>query len=192
MDGIDPLPLTVDECIQMLLALTVDCPATIIIDGLDELVRNQLDILTNLRTLASESSSLVKIMISSREDTHIAQELHDALSLPVTVCENSEDIKVFVQHSVSSAITNRKLLGGSFSSALDAALAGSSGPVIKFLLEASRITDRPKLEKILARASYDGHDEVVTYLLGEISQNEENDGNAGELLTMKLKSVAEE
>ncbi|CAI7676566.1 unnamed protein product [Penicillium discolor] len=113
MDGVDPLPLTVDECIQMLLALTVDCPATIIIDGLDELVGNQLDLLTDLRTLASEPSSLVKIMISSREDTQSAQELHDAISLPVTVCKNSEDIKVFVQHSVSSAITNRKLLGGS-------------------------------------------------------------------------------
>ncbi|KAJ5680260.1 hypothetical protein N7536_011399 [Penicillium majusculum] len=151
MDGVDPLPLTVDECIQMLLALTADCPATIIIDGLDELVGNQLDILTNLRTLASESSSLVKIMISSRKDTHIAQELHDAISLPVTVCENSEDIKVFVLHSVSSAITNRKLLGGSVSKSLSDHLVeslyqGARGMFLWPAMQLEYLCDRRKFK----------------------------------------------
>lgn len=151
MDGLDPLPLTVDECIQMLLSLTLDCPATIIIDGLDELVGNQLDILTSLRTLASESSSLIKIMISSREDTHIAQELHDAISLPVTVCENSEDIKIFVQHSVSSAITNRKLLGGSVSKALSDHLVeslyqGARGMFLWPAMQLEYLCDRRKFK----------------------------------------------
>ncbi|KAJ5593129.1 hypothetical protein N7537_010033 [Penicillium hordei] len=151
IDGLDPLPLTVDECIQMLLELTLDCPATIIIDGLDELVGNQLDILTSLRTLASESSSLIKIMISSREDTHIAQELHDAISLPVTVCQNSEDIKVFVRHSVSSAITNRKLLGGSVSKSLSDHLVeslyqGARGMFLWPAMQLQYLCDRGKFK----------------------------------------------
>ncbi|KAJ5837197.1 hypothetical protein N7447_003223 [Penicillium robsamsonii] len=151
MDGLDPLPLTVDECVQMLLELTLDCPATIIIDGLDELVGNQLDILTSLQTLENESSSLIKIMISSREDTYIAQELHDAISLPVTICQNSEDIKTFVQHSVSSAITNRKLLGGSVSASLknhlvESLYQGARGMFLWPAMQLEYLCDRRKFK----------------------------------------------
>ena len=117
MDGLDPSPLAMDECTQMLLTMTLDCPATIIIDGLDEL-DGRLDLLTALRTLVNESSNVVKIMISSREDTDIAQELQDALSIRVSASENSDDIEKFVQHRINSAITDRRLLGGTVSELL--------------------------------------------------------------------------
>lgn len=45
IDGLDPSRLTMEECTQMLLSMTLDCPATIVIDGLDELDGQRLDLL---------------------------------------------------------------------------------------------------------------------------------------------------
>lgn len=118
MDGLEPSPLTMEECVQMLLTLTLDCPATIIIDGLDELDGQRLDLLEALHTFISESSSILKVMIASREDTDIAQGLEDTLSISVSASENSADIGKYVQHKVSSAIISKRLLGGAVSQTL--------------------------------------------------------------------------
>ena len=118
MDGLEPSPLTMEECVQMLLTLTLDCPSTIIIDGLDELDGQHLNLLEALHTFISESSSILKVMIASREDTDIAQGSEGTLSISVSASENSADIGKYVQHKVSSAITSKRLLGGAVSQTL--------------------------------------------------------------------------
>lgn len=54
---------------------------------------------------------------------------------------------------------------GKFTSALDAALSGGNEKAIKPLLEASNITSSKELEKVLSRASCDGHYEIVRHIL---------------------------
>ncbi|KAL1969905.1 hypothetical protein VTN77DRAFT_7414 [Rasamsonia byssochlamydoides] len=106
LDGLDPTPLTIEECTQLLLTLTLDCPATIIIDGLDEVDGNRLDLLAALHTVVEESSSIVKVLISSRDDADIAETLQDAMSISISAAENSADIEKFVRHKVTSAIAS--------------------------------------------------------------------------------------
>lgn len=147
MDGLDSSPLAIDECTQMLRTMTVDCPATIIIDGLDELDGQRLDLLAAFHTLINEASSVVKIMISSREDTDITQELQNAMSIRVWASENSIDIEKFVQHRVSLAITNQRLLGGAVSGALkghivDALLEGAGGMFLCPAMQLEYLCDR--------------------------------------------------
>ncbi|RMJ27936.1 ankyrin repeat protein [Aspergillus sp. HF37] len=148
-----------EECTQMLLTMTLDCPATIIIDGLDELDGQRLDLLASLRTLIDESSSIVKILISSREDTDIAQALQDALSVRVSACDNSADIEKFVRYRTTSVIANQKLLGGSVSEFLkghliSALLEGAGGMFLWPALQLGYFCDRQifKIETDIMRA----------------------------------------
>lgn len=54
---------------------------------------------------------------------------------------------------------------GKFISAFEAALSGGNEKVIEVLLKASNISQKDELEKVLVRASYDGHNEIVEYVL---------------------------
>jgi hypothetical protein len=122
MDELDPSALTIEECTQLLLTMMLDCPATIIIDGLDELYGEHLDLLDALHTLTNESSSIVKVLISSCDNSDIALGLEGAISLSISASENSTDIYIFVQHKVKSTITSQRLLGGNVSKVLEAHL----------------------------------------------------------------------
>lgn len=118
-DGLDVTPLSLEECTQLLVSVTSDCPATIVIDGLDEADENRCDLLDSLRTIVENSSSVVKVFVSSRDDAGIALHLQDASSIYVTAADNSVDISAFVNHAVASAITKKRLLGGKISSQLN-------------------------------------------------------------------------
>jgi len=64
--------LTVDDCTRLILALTNQSPATIIIDALDEcdeFLRHEL--LEALDEIVSKSSQVVKVFVSSRDDVDI-------------------------------------------------------------------------------------------------------------------------
>lgn len=50
-DGLEPTSLTMEDCVDLILALNLDCPITIIIDGLDEADGNRCDLLNSLRTI---------------------------------------------------------------------------------------------------------------------------------------------
>ncbi|RDW90610.1 ankyrin repeat domain-containing protein [Aspergillus mulundensis] len=110
-----PISRTSDE---MLLAITFDCPATIIIDGLDELDGDRVELLTVLQDIAHRSASIVKIMISSREHADLGQELQSEISVPISPAEISSDIARYVHCQFDSAIPDKKLLGGRVSETL--------------------------------------------------------------------------
>lgn len=124
-DGLDPSPLIADECVELLKTLMIESPATIIIDGLDELEIQRFDLIMALKTLITESPNVVKIMVSSREEVDIAQELRDSISICASAIENSADIDLFVKEKVDLAITNRRLLRGSVSKDLKNHLIGT-------------------------------------------------------------------
>ncbi len=69
--------LTVEDCTRLILELTKDHPATIIIDALDECddeTRNEL--LEALDDIISKSAKIVKVLVSSRDDVDIVSILH--------------------------------------------------------------------------------------------------------------------
>lgn len=71
------------------------------------------------------------------------------------------------------------LAPGKFTSALNSAMEGGNEQVIKDLLEPSNITETVELEKILLRASHDGHYEVVSHLLDLPNVNDKGKGQDG-------------
>ena len=68
--------LTVEECTRLIIELTKDHPATIILDALDEcdeITRHEL--LEALDSIISNSANVVKIFVSSRDDIDIVSTL---------------------------------------------------------------------------------------------------------------------
>ena len=64
--------LSIEDCTQLIVELTKDCPAVFIVDALDECevqVRNQL--LEAFDIIIERSPSLIKIFVSSRDDIDI-------------------------------------------------------------------------------------------------------------------------
>ena len=117
-DGLEVRNLAFAECTQLILELTSEAPTTIVIGGVDELGNSSQDLLDALQYLVEESSSLLKVFVSSREDAVIARSLHHARSIRVTSADNSKDVTAFVNHHVSKAIEKKRLLGGRVSSSL--------------------------------------------------------------------------
>ena len=117
-DGLDVRNLAFSECTQLLLELTSEAPATILIDGIDELGDSSQDLLDALGYLVENSSSVLKVFVSSRDEAAIARSLRHAHSIRVTSADNSEDIVLFVKHHVSKAVEQKRLLGGRVSASL--------------------------------------------------------------------------
>ena len=117
-DGLDVRNLAFSECTQLILELTSEAPATVVIDGIDELGDSSQELLDALRYLVENSSSVLKVFVSSRDEAAIARSLRDAISIRVTSADNSKDIAVFVKHHVSKAIEQKRLLGGRVSASL--------------------------------------------------------------------------
>ena len=117
-DGLDVRTLAPSECTQLILELTSEAPATIVIDGVDELSNASQGLLSALQHLVDKSSSVLKVFISSREEAAIARSLHHASSIRVTSADNSKDVTAFVNHHVSNAIEQKRLLGGLVSNSL--------------------------------------------------------------------------
>ena len=68
--------LTVEDCTRLILALTNDRPATIIIDALDECDDNlRYQLLEALDEIVSKSVEVVKVFVSSRDKVDIVSTL---------------------------------------------------------------------------------------------------------------------
>ena len=117
-DGLDVRALNFSECTQLMLELTSEAPATIVIDGVDQLRSASQDLLSVLQDLVDKSSSVLKVFVSSRKDAAIARSLHYASSIRVTSADNSRDVTEFVHHNVSNVIEQKRLLGGRVSNKL--------------------------------------------------------------------------
>ena len=73
--------LTVEECTSLIIELTKDHPATIILDALDEceeITRHEL--LEALDSIISNSANVVKVFVSSRDDIDIVSTFYLVIS----------------------------------------------------------------------------------------------------------------
>ncbi|KAK8055731.1 hypothetical protein PG993_000958 [Apiospora rasikravindrae] len=128
--GFEDQSWTVDDCRRVLTELSNEYPAvTIVIDALDEVDgEDRQELMDALGELLQESTSLVKIFISSRDNTDIALSLEGSPNVYIEADDNAIDIEAFITDQLAKA----KLLHGKLSDTLhteicDTLLAGAKG-----------------------------------------------------------------
>ncbi|CZR60508.1 related to vegetatible incompatibility protein HET-E-1 [Phialocephala subalpina] len=109
-------PLTLDETTDILLKIFEENPVTIVIDALDECDPDERHkLLEALDTIISESASLVRVFVSSRNDGDIVCQLEESPNIFIRASDNSADIARYVQEQVSEAIKKKRMIKGKVS-----------------------------------------------------------------------------
>jgi hypothetical protein len=115
-DGCEPTRLMLRETLGLILALLDSNPATVIIDALDECdPHRRYELLTAFDRIIQESASLVKVLVSSRDDDDILCRLENSPNVYINASDNAKDIERFVHSEVEQCIKDRRLLGGNVS-----------------------------------------------------------------------------
>ena len=108
--------LTLDETISLILQLTSSSPAIIVLDALDECKPDRrYELFEGLDRIMQESSNLVKVLVSSRDDSDIVCQLNSSPNIYISADHSSRDICKFIRHEVSLAINKKRLLEGRIS-----------------------------------------------------------------------------
>lgn len=83
-----------EETADVLLELFKENPATIVIDALDEYNPNERhNLLSAMDTIITESASLVRVFVSSRNDGDIVCQLEESPNIFIRASDNSADIE---------------------------------------------------------------------------------------------------
>ncbi|KAL8958324.1 MAG: hypothetical protein Q9193_004597 [Seirophora villosa] len=112
-DGLDPLQLSLHDCDDLVLEITDQLPAIIIIDALDEcdpLRRHEL--LKALRHIVVKSNNLVKVLVSSRDDPDIVCRLNNVPNVYIRSDDNGIDVERYIEQELKKAISEQRLLQG--------------------------------------------------------------------------------
>ena len=112
MEGFASGSLSIDESRLLILQLVEHYPlTTIVIDALDECdPERRTDLLETLESILQESSGLVKIFVSSRDDQDIVLRLLDYPNLELSSEMNKDDISSFVIAETDNLVKRKKLL----------------------------------------------------------------------------------
>lgn len=106
-------PLRLNESRDLILKLLnryKDATMTIIVDGLDECNEDTRgDLLDAFEQLLQESSCLLKILLSSRDDQDIVHQLSNYPSLVISSNHNSTDIELLIEHEVKKLVSSKLL-----------------------------------------------------------------------------------
>lgn len=114
--GSSPSELTLDETTDLILELLDSNPATIVIDALDECDPSRRnDLLYALDRIIRDSSSLVRVLVSSRDDNDIVVRLENSPNIYIAAHNNFEDIKAFTVKELTTSILRRRMLSGNVS-----------------------------------------------------------------------------
>lgn len=118
--GRAPEKLSLSETVELVPLLLENNPAIIVIDALDECdPARRPDLIIALDSIIQESSSLVKVLISSRSDGDIACHLGKWPGVRIEERDNKVDIEKFVRTKVAQAIEERRLIKGNVSKQLE-------------------------------------------------------------------------
>ena len=103
-----------DECTALILEMTKDrLMTTIVIDALDECDPDKRDVLLEaLSRIVTDSTGLVKIFISSRDDGDIVLHLGECPNLKIQASHNQDDITRYVNSEVRKVIHSKKWRSG--------------------------------------------------------------------------------
>ena len=76
VDGFEVPRMRLSKCVKLISDITRSNPATIIIDAVDEVQENrQFELLDALKQITEESASVVKVFITSRENSNVFAQL---------------------------------------------------------------------------------------------------------------------
>jgi hypothetical protein len=97
-EGFEDHAWTKDECVDVLLALISNYPAvTLVLDALDEVNQEDRgDLMEAFSRILNESTSLVKLFMSSRDSYDIVMQLRGLPNVHINADDNAGDISVFV------------------------------------------------------------------------------------------------
>jgi hypothetical protein len=99
-----PEKLGILETVDLIVTLLNEDPAIIILDALDECDASERHKLLNaLDTIIHESSSLVKVFVSSRDDGDLVCQLALSPNVFIRASDNGADIERFVHTEVARA-----------------------------------------------------------------------------------------
>jgi hypothetical protein len=104
--------LQIEESRDLIIQLINEYPlTTIVLDALDECnPETRTELLDVLEKILQNSSSLVKIFVSSRSEQDIVFQLQHYPGLEINSARNSNDIRAFIQSEAKELIEKRKLL----------------------------------------------------------------------------------
>lgn len=126
VDGFEIEKLQAAECAKLILDTTAVNSATIVIDAVDEIESSFRHVLLSaLIQIVQDSFNIVKVFVTSRDNSNIHVLLSDAVALRITNKNTQRDIDDFVHRVVSSAIQSRRLLNGVVSDYLKHELMGA-------------------------------------------------------------------
>ncbi|KAL8726835.1 MAG: hypothetical protein Q9166_006451 [cf. Caloplaca sp. 2 TL-2023] len=112
-DGSDPSRLSLRDCKDLILEITDLHPIIVMIDALDECdPRRRHELLQALRDIVRNSNSLVKIIVSSRDDSDIVCRLNNVPNVYIRSDDNGDDVDRFIEQEVDQAIEQQRLLQG--------------------------------------------------------------------------------
>ena len=103
-----------DDCTALILVITKHRPmTTIVIDALDECDPEKRYVLLDaLSKVVTDSTGLVKIFISSRDERDIVLHLGECPNIKIQASHNRDDIARYVNSEVSNVIHSRKWRSG--------------------------------------------------------------------------------
>ncbi|KAI4913476.1 hypothetical protein J4E90_005193 [Alternaria incomplexa] len=108
MDKLEP-----HECTHWIAELLQTDQVTIIIDAIDEIdVADRHLLLNELIALRDDPVRIVKMLLSSRDDTNISRWLEGATELRLQASLTQADMQQFIGHCISTAVNNKHLLDG--------------------------------------------------------------------------------
>jgi Cdc6-like AAA superfamily ATPase len=111
IDGFDLSRLRVEECVKLILNVTSSNPAVIVVDALDEIQEDRRhELVDALKQIITKSESVIKILITTRDNSNVIALLSDASKLRIYDHDNRADMKLFVHHHVTLAIQGCNLL----------------------------------------------------------------------------------
>ncbi len=184
-DGSDLLPLDLDETVDLLLRLTAEDPAIIIIDALDECDHSERHaLLSTLCDITSRSDNLVKVFVASRENGDIAELLAHMPDVRISAQDNMMDLARFVRSEVQTSISTRRLLSGNVREDLQDRIVGeliehAQGMFLWVKLQIQNICDYDRV-KIEEDIDYElchltrNLTEVYALIYGQISRGADN------------------
>lgn len=112
-------PLNLEEATDLLLSIFKENPATIVLDALDEVDPDERwQLLESLDKIITESDSLVRIFVSSRNDGDLVCHLENSPNIFIQASHNSLDIQRYVHEQVAKAIRQKRIRRGNVSSEL--------------------------------------------------------------------------
>lgn len=121
VNGLDQPKLKLQDCVRLILELAEKDPLIIIIDSVDSVDEEERrDLLSALRDIAVKADNVVKILSTSRSNSH-ALSVADK-KVQITTHEARLDMEAYIRHQVHKIVIDRLLLEGDVSPSLQTTL----------------------------------------------------------------------